>query len=438
MIENGLKEAAGYSSRRLSDFQLVQGAGSEEYLELCYKEPETIGGATPVYVDTPDIIKSHIPPDDVIQNTHASSRESSLFSFDANVKKDNDVPDCNRQTQLSPLKNAIKDLVKVDTPVRKHSNEVLVHKSSSESLYRNDEDTYQRQTSVGSVSSVDSQNVICEQPKPMNSVPNSDGLTTGKRHAVYDLTVDIDKVTHVESVQQSSCDNGEGVLSSPHEKSNDPLEFIDDITKVEPIQETALSQLPQVAGVTHGSSEFQDLDSPESLKEIDREDCFSWEDDKLLLEIEEELDTSVGQSKDAKSILNLPQEGAVGGELDSNITPVHNESSTEKRASKNIQFYSEFYVPLDDQDISNGKALLSHSSSQNSLSSQGSSSGHGQIRAAGAFLKNKLHLPRGGKRSPSKTSVDGENLGSEKRPYSPTTLEIDACGFPLSVFTKVR
>ncbi|XP_064647381.1 late secretory pathway protein AVL9 homolog isoform X2 [Lineus longissimus] len=435
MIEHGLKEAAGYSNRRLTEFHLV-GADSDEYLELSYREQGS--GSIPVFVDTPDIIKSHIPRDDVLRGAHASSSSRESSPFDTDLTSITDVSNSDVQSRLSPVKCALKDVAKVDAP---RSKEALVHKSSQDSLHRGDAVAtvaYQRQASVGSISSIDSQNVICEQPKPMNSVSNSDGKDKeiGKRHAVYDLSVDIDAVTHVESVQLASFDNGEGGLSSPHERSNHPLEFIEDITKVEPVQETACAQLAPVSGVGPTSTEIEDLDSPESLKEIDREDCFSWEEDKLLLEIEEELDTSVGLSKEATVMRSVSEQRPVGGVSESSVADHSQVKESVDKYEKNvIEFYSEFYVPLGNTDaFKNGMTGLSHSDSLNSLSSQGSSSGH--IRSAGAFLKNKLLSPLSGKRSPSKMSVDGENMSCVQRPYSPTTLEIDASGFPLSVFTK--
>ena len=46
-----------------------------------------------------------------------------------------------------------------------------------------------------------------------------------------------------------------------------------------------LDYTPQHSGIKDDSVE--ELDSPESISQIDREDCFSWEEDRLLLAIDE-------------------------------------------------------------------------------------------------------------------------------------------------------
>lgn len=63
-------------------------------------------------------------------------------------------------------------------------------------------------------------------------------------------------------------------------------EFLDSTSSVKSLN---LDETPRSSAIKDDSVE--ELDSPESISQIDREDCFSWEEDRLLLAIDETVNS---------------------------------------------------------------------------------------------------------------------------------------------------
>ncbi|KAK7109109.1 late secretory pathway protein AVL9 homolog [Littorina saxatilis] len=157
------------------------------------------------------------------------------------------------------------------------------------------------------------------------------------------------------------------------------------------------------------SDSIEEMDSPESISKIDREDCFSWEEDRLQLSLAVDADdTSEGHGK--------TQNDASSAEQDSSRSQSH-ASDNDTHSSDN----SRASTP--------GATTPAHHSPglQKTVKKQGSP---GRKTTA---LKNKLSTAFGKVRSKPKNAESVEMKPVHKGDVS---LQQDDYGFPLAIFTK--
>lgn len=259
----------------------------------------------------------------------------------------------------------------------------------------------------------------------------------------------IENITHFEQPQEPDTLKPDcSILEhSPNRNlSEDPLGNIEDFTKIQSVQgqghnsrsrskspspvKSASPKTPGTPASVHSlsASKMQDLDSPESLLQIDSEDnCFSWEDDKVLLEIKPEDDPSMSIEDAMESLISEPEIINMDREVE-----IESADKQENFDSLNIDITKEVKL-TDDGDIKNDdqKTGLARSDSKGSSSSVGSN-------VSAKAIKDKLSLAL---RSLSAEEEESPNSPTRKqvqvRPMSPTNIDTDECGFPLSIFAKV-
>lgn len=235
-------------------------------------------------------------------------------------------------------------------------------------------------------------------PSPVNSSKTSEVPKTAEtvvREQPKSDPLQIDNITHVEAVQQPSSVPSEDILStSPVKGVSDPLAQVDGITHREKVQ--SVSEELHSGELEQGLPDAGTLAKMEEMIEED-DACFSWEDDKLLLEIDSELDSQSGHSANAS--LN---ESAFKDMKEKSEKTQGASTSTKPESSKS-----------DDKESSQSTTTV------------------GQLtpEKLGSKIKDKFSSLWQGQ------VENGVEL-QDMRPVSPTNLKLDEHGFPLSVFTK--
>ncbi|KAK6165935.1 hypothetical protein SNE40_022741 [Patella caerulea] len=365
MVEYGLDEAVNKSSQKVSSSSLKM-AGSDQdesdgYLEISYTET---GSDSPLYTNVQSNLsgsRSHhsldtepesptIPRDEIFTQ-HSPDSSDSLHH-----KKNKDNTD-----ELSPSVHSY------------HSDKPKVKgKSNSSELKGQGHNSGISNQAKSAPVAID--NATKTEDTSSGSLPTSEIIFAKESSPLQDLY----SITHVEAIQTAQ----DNELSSDH--SQDQLDNYSSDKSLHQKKELSLSISPNPPVQTTMSLDIEDLDSPESISKIDREDCFSWEDDRLLLAINDDVETKA----------------------------TSDEMSDQQQGSRKVSKGNE----------SEG--------SDSRPSSRQSSPG---VRAA--ILKNKLSSAFGNLQSKSK--VKSESSPVEMKPlYGGPELHQDECGFPLAIFTR--
>ena len=154
------------------------------------------------------------------------------------------------------------------------------------------------------------------------------------------------------------------------------------------------------------SDSVEELDSPESISKIDREDCFSWEEDRLQLSLA--VDTDNASAPDSQS----------QGQGDA--SPEEQDSSSQDQP--------------DSHSSDSTHTLTPHGSSPKKNGKWSRATKHGSPGRKTAALKSKLSTAFG------KVRLRTKDTGSlEMKPIikGEVSLQQDQFGFPLAIFTKV-
>ena len=172
------------------------------------------------------------------------------------------------------------------------------------------------------------------------------------------------------------------------------------------------------------SNSIEDIDSPESIKKIDSEDCFSWEEDSLLLTINpvlgdhsEHKDTTEKVDDKSQTEEEVIVENKSGNQPRETINTATTNSQSEdlKNDGKSTTDNSEVKVEEKDSPSKKAAAL------KNKLSN-----------AFGGFnVKEKIR----NRKTNNNKMIPMQDL-KDTIPVIPK-LKQDNCGFPLVIFTKV-
>ncbi|KAL8563972.1 hypothetical protein ACOMHN_025303 [Nucella lapillus] len=242
---------------------------------------------------------------------------------------------------------------------------------------------------------------------------------------------------------------GEGVTPSPMAADlaaspHSPLEDLSSVTHISAVQTGStlpnfIHRLDSISETAHGKGELtlptenspedflaqaesvEDLDSPESLSKIDREDCFSWEEDRLHLSL------AVDEEED-------------GSAADSPLTPAsshHSEDASpeEPPADSRPESQASDRAPhsSDHPHKSGESASPSKSKSGKKSGRLGSPAKSGSPGRKATALKNKLSTAFGKVKAKGKDSAEMEMTPVMKGEVS---LQQDDFGFPMAIFTK--
>ncbi len=229
---------------------------------------------------------------------------------------------------------------------------------------------------------------------------------------------DIFAVTHLESVQsEGQSQSDESILSkSPHTKGEDILQHVEDITHVERVQNKRTSI---TSAGSANSYVDESLTQEETLMLDNDNECFSWEEDKLLLEIDETLEST------AEPTTKVHTSKILTSDSDKCDSSKHNSEDTRANEDPQVEEMEHDGTPRGQRSQS-----MTHSESGSSIGSAASN-----ISSKAIELKNRLagSIRNNIMRETQDSSVELDAM----RPVTPTTLPADDCGFPLNVFTKV-
>ena len=282
------------------------------------------------------------------------------------------------------------------------------------------------------------------------------GRSLVKRTLSESFALDYDNQT-LSDVSSSSMDGSKSF-------SKDPLANVRDITQLQAIQSgTTLKQTDSVVNVEKfqdylekmenmsdeekemskfelslnledarevlkRSEGVEELDSPESIQRIDQEDCFSWEEDRLLLTIEHK--DSISENEASKQHNNNNNHNH---QSDSKKESCDTQDSGIESASPSVNV---------EGDVEKNPAK-SDSGSPDSVD-KGIPSGDVKKSPGNkaAILKNRISSAISGlkaKKGGQDLSPTAENSPQEMAiVLRSSKLTQDECGFPLAVFTKVR
>ncbi|GAB1603474.1 late secretory pathway protein AVL9 homolog, partial [Argonauta hians] len=168
----------------------------------------------------------------------------------------------------------------------------------------------------------------------------------------------------------------------------------------------------------HRSESIEELDSPESISKIDREDCFSWENDRIVLEINDEHDPKV---ESERSPLPGSGESGVSGRFSTTHTTTVTTSSVAcDKSTGPYKTDSLSRHPDGDSSCDNPPTLQTqtneNAADNHPLSPSKKDSDHG-------MTKKPL-------------SLDIKHSSVEDSFTVTTTLHSDDYGLPLAIFSK--
>lgn len=157
---------------------------------------------------------------------------------------------------------------------------------------------------------------------------------------------------------------------------------------------------------------IEDLDSPESISKIDKEDCFSWEQDHLLLSIDHEQDLEgAGMTDSARSLSTSASHDSVA------VSDRESVSSDSTTSSLTQQERSKKYP-----------TSLGNMKSEYELSSPASN------QKKSKAIKNKLSAAFN--KVGGKSKVKDEKEEAVPKLKGEVLLQEDQFGYPLAIFTK--
>ncbi|XP_060083505.1 late secretory pathway protein AVL9 homolog [Ylistrum balloti] len=254
-------------------------------------------------------------------------------------------------------------------------------------------------------------------------------------------------ITHIEAVQTGrTIQNSDSVIDM--EEYSEMLEKMDSESTAKKSSNPELSvnlEADREGLQQHKLSDsVEDLDSPESIQKIDKEDCFSWEEDRLFLSIEHELVSSNKESSEENSdnAMEADEVNLESGKKD--LTRQHSKVSEDGKAVvassdlMEVDLVSETSSKKSDGDKSLDEISLQDSDGK--LSSPGSKAAALRNKLSSAFgtVREKTsRLKRGGSSGQSSNNSPGDvQMVEMSNSYLASRLQQDDCGFPLVIFSK--
>ena len=256
------------------------------------------------------------------------------------------------------------------------------------------------------------------QEEPKVEIKSKQSPSKSQARRVITDIHDISAITAIENVQmRERTHNSDEILSkSPHSKGEDILQHVENTTHIEQVQNKRTS----ITSAGSTASYVDESLTQEEAQMLDNEnDCFSLEEDKLRLEIDETLEGSGEMSAKSSQKTTASSQNHVG---DAEANQTANNKGNLKREEEEME-----------HDGSTNKGQKSHGLNRSeSGSSIASTASNLSLKAMG--FKHRLAESLKGLRGESReSSLELDDM----RPITPTTLPSDDCGFPLNIFTKV-
>lgn len=207
----------------------------------------------------------------------------------------------------------------------------------------------------------------------------------------------LEQITHLENVQS-------GVTSMEINKKNARLDNNSNALNNEKVRLNSLT-LHSTKTRMDNDELIEDLDSPESISKIDKEDCFSWEQDRLQLTIDHDI--MKPEPSTASSSMSASRDSITASESGKESTSDDTVSASSHEQKEKAKIVLE---------IKKKEAEESPSTKQKKSKA----------------LKNKLSAAFSKKGKPKKAD-DTQVLKHD----GAVVLQQDPFGYPLSIFTKV-
>ncbi|XP_074658896.1 late secretory pathway protein AVL9 homolog isoform X2 [Tubulanus polymorphus] len=390
MIENGLTEAAGTITRKVSATLRVDSFGAD-FIDVSYLHEDD---DLDPHDDKPDIIKSHQPKlmlEMPSSRTTANNSDNSGNSPRVTPSSGGGTPRSSDHVFFSSSHDCPGKAVQVASPGGSAAEAITTQPGIAPvpslpcvhtAALHPEKIGYQG-------------NEQCSHCRRASSSQNDDERASVKFEIVADDSFkksEGNSTFYARNSTDAARADVEPFVFSDVVNSDDEITFKQAIARDSFLEKStpALTVNITSPGGTIGKPEYTDLDSPESLYEIDREDNFLWEDDKLLLEIEAELEDD-GKAKQTSTSPELILD--LKGEIDAPPS-----------------------VSLDEPNEQTES---------------------GQTTTTAGFIRGKLNLVETDETAihvapPTATDV----IRNMTPPVSPVRLQQDGHGFPLAIFTK--
>lgn len=174
------------------------------------------------------------------------------------------------------------------------------------------------------------------------------------------------------------------------------------------------------------SESIEELDSPESISKIDREDCFSWEEDRIVLEINDEHDPK----SDCERSPCIGSGNSTDPSTATTTTSTSNVVCDKNARSHKVEVISE---------LPGNTAGLIHPTADSScempLKNSPTTLTQSKENTAEDPLLPSEDSHQGSKKKPSSLNIESNSL--EDGIAMTTTLQADEYGLPLAIFSKV-
>lgn len=421
MIEFGLEKSACRGQHKQISPTLHStniGGMDEEFLEVRYKGEGPSDHANKKV----DVILNSTNPKKHVSRIHSTGRRSVSHEPESpEIPRDGDI--CGSPDVCGDLvvksENDASEICDGATTGLLESNELEKTELNVNSVHRNlcSHTSLQRSLSL----STEKKAVRVERKRTMSC--NIDELK--EQVVVTDDSLNLTNITQIEVVQTGQMINNPESVINIEEYSHE-MELNDDRMKEEETsrnsQHLSISLENSQTGRIHSSDSVEDLDSPESIIKIDREDCFSWEEDRLFLKIGElESDTQNTQEETRNS--STVDESVTGDDgLSGNTVESKAKTDGMRNGLDNIN--------RDNSSSSLGSST-SDQSSNHSTPSKRAILKNKLTSAFGSFSKERRNKQPNQSRSHSSSPNHSEETAS-------ALLQEDEYGFPLAIFTKVR
>ncbi|KAJ8313653.1 hypothetical protein KUTeg_008214 [Tegillarca granosa] len=183
----------------------------------------------------------------------------------------------------------------------------------------------------------------------------------------------------------------------------------------------------------HRSDSIEELDSPESILKIDREDCFSWEEDRLLLTIKDDTDSR--ENSGEHPLENVKSHDMMDSNGESTKMQQIGDKDNMHRNLESNEIRKDEVISndvFDSRDTTADKSLKTSPSVKASALKNKLSSAFG-----GWNVKEKVRAKRQSKSStPSPTSEIPIMTMENVKATAISVIQQDDCGLPLLIFTK--
>ncbi|GFS16689.1 late secretory pathway protein AVL9 homolog [Elysia marginata] len=221
----------------------------------------------------------------------------------------------------------------------------------------------------------------------------------------------VEAITHIESIQATAVNSDNDRVKSSKESSGSE-------SKIKGRSGSGYPTLHSTTNRPEDAEIIEDLDSPESISKIDREDCFSWEQDSLQLtfdhvtpeESPDVISQSMTTSRDSATASDSGKESVSSETNSASISSLDRSGQASSSSKSNIAIENS---PSEKQRKS--KAI------RDKLSAAFHKSGN----------NNKINT-----KDKKESQGDMQILIPKKKQHSDVVLKQDDFGYPLAVFTK--